>query len=122
MKRIFLAVLLAAFMLSACMVVPGRRGHGVVMVPPLPSIVVLEAEPYYYHSGYYYYYQNDRWSYSNSRRGPWAELPRGHYPKEVRFKDRGRGDERGRDSDRGHGRGDERGRDSDRGHSRGDRN
>ena len=108
MKRIFLAVLLAAFMLSACMVVPGRRGQGVVLVPPLPSIVVLGEEPYYQNSGYYYYYQNDRWSYSNSRSGPWVELPRGHYPKEVRFndRDRGRGDERGRDSDRGHGRGD----------------
>lgn len=110
MKRIFLTVLLVAFMLSACMVVPGRRGRSVLVVPPLPSIVVLEEEPYYHHSGYYYYYQNDRWSYSNSRSGPWAELPRGHYPKEIRFKDRdrdrGRGDERGRDSDRRHGRGD----------------
>ena len=93
MKRIFLAVLLAAFMLSACVVVPGRRGHGVVVVPPLPLIVVLEEEPYYYHSGYYYYYHNDGWSYSNSRSGPWAELPRDHYPKEVRFKERGRSDE-----------------------------
>ena len=81
MKRIFLAVLLAAFMLSACVVVPGRRGHGVVVVPPLPLIVVLEEEPYYYHSGYYYYYHNDGWSYSNSRSGPWVELPRDHYPK-----------------------------------------
>ena len=106
MKNIFLAVLLAAFMLSACMVVPGRRGHGVVVVPPLPSIVVLEEEPYYYHSGYYYYYQNDRWSYSNSRSGPWVELPRGHYPKEVRFKEKGRGGKRGGDWKRGHDRGD----------------
>jgi len=101
MKRIFLAVLLAAFMLSAC-VMPGRGGHGVVVVPPLPSIVVLEEEPYYHHSGYYYYYQNDRWSYSNSRSGPWVELPRGHYPKEVRSKEKDRGDERGRDLKRGH--------------------
>ena len=102
MKRIFLAVLLAAFMLSACVVVPGRRGYGVVVVPPLPSIVVLEEEPYYHHSGYYYYYQNDRWSYSNSRSGPWVELPRDHYPKEIRFKEKDRGDERGRDLKRGH--------------------
>jgi hypothetical protein len=100
MKKIFLAVLLVAVMLSAC-VVPGRRGP-VVVVPPLPSIVVLEEEPYYYHSGYYYYYQNDRWSYSKSRSGPWAELPRGHYPKEVRFKERGRSDERDRGLKRGH--------------------
>jgi len=101
MKRIFLAVLLAAFMLSACMVMSGRRGQGVVVVPPLPSIVVLEEEPYYQHSGYYYYYQNDRWSYSNSRSGPWVELPRDHYPKEVRSKEKGRGDERERDLKRG---------------------
>ena len=101
MRRIFLAVLVAAFMLSAC-VVPGRRGQGVVVVPPLPSIVVLEEEPYYHHSGYYYYYQNDGWSYSNSRSGPWVELPRDHYPKEVRFKEKDRGDERGRDLKRGH--------------------
>jgi len=31
-----------------------------------------------------------------------VELPRGHYPKEVRFKDKGRGDERGRGLKRGH--------------------
>ena len=105
-KRIFLAVLLALFMLSACVVVPGRRGHGVVVVPPLPSIVVLEEEPYYHHSGYYYYYQNNRWSYSNSRSGPWVDLPRDHYPKEVRFKERGGGDKRDGDSKRGHDRGD----------------
>src|SRR4030042_7000830 len=104
MKRIFLAVLLIAFMLSACVVVPGRRAHGVVVVPPLPSIVVLESEPYYYHGGYHYYYQNDRWSYSSSRSGPWVELPRDRYPKEVRFKgrggDRGRGAHPGRDERR----------------------
>src|SRR4030043_2304505 len=101
MKRMVLAPLLAVFLLVGCMVVPGRRGSGVVVVPPLPSIVVLEEEPYYYHSGYYYYYQNNRWSYSNSRNGPWAELPRDRYPKEVRF--RGRGEERGRGDERGRG-------------------
>jgi len=101
MKRISSAVLLAVFLLAGCMVVPGRRGSGIVLVPPLPSIVVLEEEPYYYHSGYYYYYHNDRWSYSNSRRGPWSELPRDRYPKEVRFK--GRGDGRGRGDERGRG-------------------
>jgi hypothetical protein len=91
------AVLLAAFIiLTACVFVPaGRRGSGVVIVPPLPSIVVLEQEPYYYHSGYYYYYQNNRWFYSNKKSGPWEDLPRGHYPKETRFK--GRDDDRGKD-------------------------
>jgi hypothetical protein len=100
MKKLFLSVLLVAIMFSAC-VVPGRRGP-VVVVPPLPSIVVLEEEPYYYHSGYYYYYHNDRWSYSHSRSGPWVDLPRGHYPKEVRFNEKGRGGERGKGWKRGH--------------------
>lgn len=99
MKKIFLAVLFVAVMLSAC-VVPGRRGP-VVVVPPLPSVVVLEEEPYYYHSGYYYYYYKDRWSYSNSRSGPWKKLPKDHYPKEVRFKEKGKGGKGGRDWERG---------------------
>ena len=96
------AVLLAAFIiLTACVVVPaGRRGSGVVMVPPLPVIVVLEEEPYYYQSGYHYYYQNDRWFYSNTKSGPWIDLPRKHYPKEIKFK--GRGDEKGKGWKRGH--------------------
>src|SRR4030066_1129344 len=115
MKRMLLATLLAVFLLVGCMVVPGRRGSGVVGVPPLPPIVVLEEEPYYYHSGYYYYYQKDRWSYSNSRSGPWVDLPRDRYPKEVRFK----GKERGRDDDRG--RGDDRDRGEKRGHDERDR-
>ena len=98
-----LVVILAAFiMLAACVFVPaGRRGSGAVMVvPPLPAIVVLEEEPYYYHSGYYYYYQNDRWFYSNAKSGPWVDLPRKHYPKEIKFK--GRGDEKGKGWKRGH--------------------
>jgi len=106
MKRIVLTVLLAVFLLVGCLVVPGRQGSGVVLVPPLPSIVVLEAEPYYFHGGYYYFYQNDRWSYSNAKSGPWVELPRDRYPKEVKFK--GANDGRGGDEKRGH---DERGKD-----------
>jgi len=111
MKRISLAVLIAVFLLEGCAVTTGYHGEAVI-VPALPTIVVLEEEPYYHHSGYYYYYQGDRWSYSNSRSGPWMELPRDRYPKEVRFKGRGheqgRGDERGRGEKRGH---DERGHD-----------
>ena len=103
MKRIIFAVLLAAGILSACVVASGPHGHSVVVAPALPTIVVLEEEPYYYHSGYYYYYRSGGWSYSHSKNGPWAELPRGHYPKEVRFKEKGRGDDRGKGS--GHGRG-----------------
>ncbi len=111
MKTISLAVLFGVFLLAGCVVRSGYRGEAVI-VPALPSIVVLEEEPYYHHGGYYYYYRGDSWSYSNSRSGPWVELPRDRYPKEVRFKgkggERGRGDERGRGEKRGH---DERDRD-----------
>jgi hypothetical protein len=104
MKRISFAVLLGVFLFVGCVVGPGPRGSGVVVVPALPSIVVLETEPYYYQSGYHYHYQNDRWYYSNARSGPWAELPRDRYPREVRYKNRG--DDRGYREERGHGRGD----------------
>ena len=107
MNRICLAVLLGVFLFVGCVVGPGHRGSGVVVVPALPSIVVLETEPYYYHGGYHYFYQNDRWFYSNTRSGPWAELPRDRYPRETRFK--GRGHERDGDDDRG--RGEKRGHD-----------
>ncbi len=103
MKGILPAVLLAVFLLGACAVRTGYRGEAVI-VPALPSIVILEDEPYYYH--------DNRWSYSESRGGPWMALPRDRYPGETRFKgrggERGRGDERGRGEKRGH---DERGHD-----------
>ena len=99
MKRILLAVPLGVFLFVGCVVGPGPRGSGIVVVPALPSIVVLESEPYYYQGGYHYHYQNDRWSYSNTRNGPWMELQRDHYPKEVRFKRKGH--ERGKDDKHG---------------------
>jgi hypothetical protein len=105
MKRVLLAVLLAGFLLGGCLVAPGLRGSGTPIVPALPSIVVLEEEPYYDHGGYHYHYQNNVWYYSDSRRGPWRELPRDRYPKEVRFK----GKERSRDDHRGRGDGRDRG-------------
>jgi len=87
--------LLVPFMFAGCLLVPGPRGQGVVMVPALPPVVVLEAEPYYVHSGYTYHCRDDGWYYSRSRGGPWAPLPRDHYPREVKFKgggpDKGRG-------------------------------
>jgi hypothetical protein len=105
MKRISLAALLGVFLLVGCAVRTGYRGEAVI-VPALPTIVVLEEDPYYYHGGYHYHYQNDRWFYSNARSGPWVELPRDRYPKEVRFKGRGQGrdrdDDRGRGEKRGH--------------------
>jgi cytochrome c peroxidase len=100
MKRLFLAVPLGVFLFVGCVVGPGYRGSGVVVVPALPTVVVLEEEPYYFHAGYHYHYRDNRWFYSNARSGPWVELPRDRYPKEVRHK--GRGDERGRGEKRGH--------------------
>jgi hypothetical protein len=100
MKKLLLAVPLASFLLAGCLVAPGPEGMGLVVVPPLPAVVILENEPYYYNGGYYYYYDHDRWSYSHSRSGPWLELPRDRYPREVRWKDREqnrRRDERDRD-------------------------
>ena len=99
MKRILLVIPFVVFLLVGCAVTTGHHGEAVI-VPALPSIVVLETEPYYFYSGYHYHYRDDRWFYSSSRSGPWMELPRDRYPKEVRFK--GRGDERGRGEKRGH--------------------
>ena len=91
-----IAALLTALVLSACIVVPADHGPpGMVVAPALPAVVELGPDPYYYQRGYYYYYDNNRWRYSNSRSGPWADLPRSHYPKETRYK--GHGDGRGED-------------------------
>ena len=105
MKRILLVIPFVMILLVGCAVTTGYHGEAVI-VPALPSLVVLETEPYYFYGGYHYYYRDDRWFYSSSRSGPWVELPRDRYPREVRFKgrdhDRGMGDERGRGEKRGH--------------------
>ncbi|HRP77227.1 MAG TPA: hypothetical protein PK725_14800 [Rhodocyclaceae bacterium] len=77
-----------------------KDARGVIVAPPLPSIVELGRDSYFQQRGYYYYYQRDdrRWRYSTSRSGPWTDLPRSHYPKEIRFRDGG--DRRDRDQDR----------------------
>lgn len=108
MYRIFIAAPLMALLLTACLVGPTHHGRGVVMAPALPVVVEIGAEPYYYHSGYHYYYNQNRWSYSNSRSGPWSDLPRSHYPKEIRHRnsahDQGKyqnhGRNRGRENNR----------------------
>lgn len=100
-KRILMTGVLATSLLAGCLVRGGHRGSGaVLLVPALPSVVVLEAEPYYEHGGYFYFYQGDRWSYSKSRSGPWTDLPRDRYPKEVKHKNRG--NDQGRGEKRGH--------------------
>jgi hypothetical protein len=93
MFRSLILAPLTALLLSACVVAPAGPGGGITVAPALPLIVELDAEPYYYQSGYHYYYDNGSWRYSNSRSGPWVDLPRSHYPKETRFK--GRHEERG---------------------------
>lgn len=102
MKRILISTLLAVSLLTACAVVPAGRGYGpdgAMIVPLLPPLVVLDAEPYYYYDGFHYHYNNDRWYYSRSRSGPWADLPRDHYPNEVRYKGRHWRHNRDRDDD-----------------------
>ena len=109
MKKILISTIVMVFLLMACTVMAmGRRpGVGVVVtIPVLPSIVVLEQEPYYYYQGYHYHYTNDRWYYSKSKGGPWNDLSRSHYAKEVKYKkdhwkyDEGR-KQYHRDNDRG---------------------
>ncbi len=88
MKRLLISTLIVGSLLTACVVAPGG-GHGpggVMIAPFLPPVVVLDVEPYYFYDNFHYHYTNDRWFYSQSRRGPWAELPRERYPREVRFK------------------------------------
>ncbi|TLM65572.1 MAG: hypothetical protein FDZ69_09415 [Deltaproteobacteria bacterium] len=90
MKRTLLAAVLGGFLLSGCLMYASPEGRGVVVVPPLPALVELDIEPFFFHRGYYYHYHDDhRWSYSESRGGPWRKLPPGHYPKEVRWKKKG---------------------------------
>ena len=100
MNKKLYVTLFAASLLSACVVVPEHGSPGYVVAPALPLIVELGVEPYYYHSGFYYYYHNNNWSYSNRKAGPWRELPRDRYPREVRS--RGHGDDRGRGHDDDH--------------------
>ena len=100
MKSLVLLSLFAALTLTSCIVSPGPQGYGGVVVSPLPAIVELGADPYYYQNGYYYFYQNDNWRYSASRNGPWTDLPRTHWPKEIRYRGKDNDREMHRDDDR----------------------
>lgn len=103
MKELWIAILLGGTLLNAgCVLRAGPHGAGIAIAPPLPVVVEL-ADPYYYQSDYHYYHNKDRWYYSRSRGGPWVELPRDRYPREVRYKgkknDNGKGQKRGHDRD-----------------------
>ncbi len=95
MKKLLIVMPLVALLLTACYVGPSRYGPGMVVAPALPGVVELGADPYYYNGGFYYYYNNNRWSYSNSRSGPWRDLPRDRYPREIRRRDGGDHGDRG---------------------------
>ena len=98
MDRKLYPPLLAALLLSACVVAPD---HGYVVAPALPVAVELDVVPYFYGGYYYYYHHHDRsWSYSQSRSGPWRALPPERYPREIKYKERERERERVRDRDR----------------------
>jgi hypothetical protein len=104
MKRISLILaLIVGSLLTACVAVPvGERDYRsdrVMVAPFLPPVVVLDVEPYYFYSDFHYHYKNNRWYYSKSRRGPWIDLPRDRYPKEVRFKRQDREHDRDRSRD-----------------------
>ncbi len=110
MNKSILAASLAALALGACVVAPVGHGPDVsvgigIAVPALPLVVELGTDPYFYQGGYTYYYDNTRWRYSESRSGPWRDLPRSHYPKETRKKDRSDDRDQDRGRDRGHDRG-----------------
>jgi len=52
--------------------------------PPLPSIVELGPDRHYRQGGYNYYYHGDRWQYSRDGSDYRSDLPRSHWPNEIR--------------------------------------
>jgi hypothetical protein len=96
MKRKMIVVLISAFFVTGCAIGFGRHGEGLVIVPALPATVELDADQHYYQNGYYYNYQGNAWLYSESREGPWLQLPRNRYPREVHYRnhdEHGHGDQ-----------------------------
>jgi hypothetical protein len=85
MKRYFPILILAALMCVSCAAYVGPHGAGVSIGPPLPY-TMESANPYYAYSGRPDYYNNDRGYYAQSGSGPWRDLPRDQYPREVRYK------------------------------------
>jgi len=95
MKKHLLFITAAAFVCISCAASIGPHGANISIAPPLPVTVELY-DPYYSQAGYYYYYNSNIWYYSQSKSGPWIDLPRDRYPREVRY--------RGKDQDKGWGR------------------
>jgi hypothetical protein len=87
MKKPMFFALISALLFTGCAIGFGRHGN-MVIVPALPVTVELNADQYYYQNGYYYRYDGSVWFYSERREGPWVDLPRSHYPREVHYRGR----------------------------------
>lgn len=75
----------AGGVLAGCVVGPAPDPYyGEEAPPPLPTVVELDSGPYYHYRDYHYRYEHDRWHYARRPEGPWRELPRSHWPHEVR--------------------------------------
>jgi hypothetical protein len=85
MKKTAIVAAITAFLLAGCALGFNRHGN-LVVVPALPTTIEVDADQYYFQNGYYYHHDNNVWVYSQSRQGPWNNLPRSHYPKEVHFR------------------------------------
>ena len=87
MKKLLLLVPILLLLDSGCLVEP-RRGGGLEVIPALPAVVEVGPDAYYAYGGYHYFYDQDRWYYATSREGPRRELPRTHWPRETRRRER----------------------------------
>jgi hypothetical protein len=83
MKSWMLVPAASALLLTGCLVAP-RPGGGLEMIPMLPAVVEIGPDAYVAHGGYHYFYANERWYYASSKNGERRELPRSHWPREVR--------------------------------------
>lgn len=63
----------------------------VVVAPALPALVVLDVEPFYFYGGFHYHLDGGVWFFSKDKGGPWTKLPKDRYPKDVKFKGKGKG-------------------------------
>ena len=89
MMRMLVMALFASSMFTGCVYTPERGYYREEVAPPLPAVVEFDREPYFYQRGYHYRYEKDRWHYARERSGPWKDLPRSHWPREIRHRGEG---------------------------------
>src|SRR5690349_3236345 len=83
LKLTAVGALLASALMGGCVVAPGPD-YSEDVAPPLPAVVDLDEGNYYYYGHHHYRYDGDRWHWANDRGGPWRDLPRDRWPREVR--------------------------------------